>query len=224
MLVAFSGVKFSGKDTAAEGLIRTHKFKRIGLADKLKNICSVVFEVDREDMDDPTLKEAKFRQQILLTNAHIKHLLEIVNETFPFDIITKYETLTELFNGTSISSIRELLQFVGTDICRNHIKDDIWLAYIHDLVKNTDGNIVITDARFRNEREYLKDIGAVLILIKRPGLETKSTHISENDLGEESDYDVVVKNNSSITSLQSDISMWFTLVKDAATSYKSRIK
>ena len=50
MLISFSGQKCSGKDTAAEALISRHGFKRIGLADKLKEIMSRVTGIPLEDM------------------------------------------------------------------------------------------------------------------------------------------------------------------------------
>jgi hypothetical protein len=113
------------------------------------------------------------------------------------------------------------LQTVGTDVCRNFIQDDIWLSYIKYNISNDYVNTVITDARFKNERDYLKQLGAVLILVKRDTSNTVSDaelHISENQLGLDEDYDVIVHNNDSLVSLQSDIAMWYTLRKNAITS------
>lgn len=223
MIVAISGVKFSGKDTVAEGLIRTHRFKRVGLADKLKDICADVFNVERSHMDNPELKEAPCNREITL--ERIQHLLgTIARDGFEFDYDKAFTEVCKNFQGKNLTSIRDILQTIGTDICRTYIKDDIWLAYVHDLIKNSDSNIVITDARFANEREFLLELGAVLILVKRKGYESGGSHISENQLGSEDEYDVIINNNSTITAVQSDIAMWYTLVKDASTSYKSRIK
>lgn len=212
MIVAFSGRKFAGKDTAAEALIKYYKFKRIGLADKLKDICSDVFTIPREDMDNPDLKEKTFPIPISVTPIHIDTLLRTLQrDGYTFNYDEKYETIFKSFQGTALKSIRDMLQVIGTDICRTYIKDDIWLDYIQDFVKGGNGDIVITDARFKNERDYLKKIGAILVLVKRPGLENTSTHISENQLGEDIDYDVIVTNSDTITAMQSEISMWYTV-------------
>lgn len=217
MIVSFSGVKFSGKDTAAEGLIRSHKFKRIGLADKLKDICSIVFNIYRPDMDNPSVKENPFDKPIFIRVSHIDELLRTIErDGYDFEFDITFELLCKNFMGKSLASIREVLQVVGTDICRNYIKDDIWLQYVKNTILNHKGNLVITDARFQNEREFLANLGAIMILIVRPGFENKSTHISENQLGNPENYDVVVINDSTITALQSDIAMWYT-VKYAAT-------
>jgi hypothetical protein len=221
MIVAFSGVKFSGKDTAAEGLIRVHKFQRLGLADKLKDICSDVFNIPREHMDDPFMKEVPFTVAISIGPVHIDTLLRTLKrDGYDFEFYDTYTLLCKNFMGTSLTTIRDVLQTVGTDICRNHIQDDIWLDYVKKNILTHDGDLVITDARFQNEREFLKKLGAVLVLIVRPGYENKSTHISENQLGDPSDYDVVAVNDSTVTALQSDIAMWYTVMKDAIKSSK----
>lgn len=215
MILAFSGAKFAGKDTAAEALIRSYGFKRIGLADKLKDICSTVFGIPREDMDNPIKKEYPFKKELLITNDHITALLQRTHsDGFDFNYEKTHEQVCKNFQGKNLTSIRDILQTVGTDICRTYIKDDIWLAYVHDTIKNFNGDVIITDARFRNERNFLQELGATLILIKRPGFESKDTHISENQLGNEDEYDVIVTNSSSISGLQSDIRMWFSIMKD----------
>lgn len=219
MIIAFSGNKFAGKDTAAEALIRSYGFKRIGLADKLKDICSEVFEISRKDMDNPDLKEKQFSIPISINPTHIDSLLTTLQrDGYVFDYDAKYETIFKSFQGKNLKSIRDMLQVVGTDICRTYIKDDLWLTYIQNFIKTFDGSVVITDARFKNERDYLKNLGAILILVKRPGLENTSSHISENQLGDDSEYDVVITNDDSITCLQSSVNMWFSVKQHAIKS------
>jgi len=224
MLIAFSGNKFAGKDTAAEVLIKRHNFKRIGLADKLKDICSEVFNIPRLDMDDPSKKEDPFKTQIYISSNHLENLLRrLLDDGFEFDYEVALGQICRDFYGKSLSSIRDMLQTVGTDIFRNYIKDDIWLEYIKKEL-SPEKNIVITDARFKNEREYLKNLGAILILVHRPGYDGKSSHISENQLGDSSDYDVVAINDTTISALQSSISMWYGVKQYELLRYSSRSK
>jgi len=212
MIIAFSGVKFAGKDTAAEVLIRSYGFKRIGLADRLKDICSHVFEIPRSDMDDPSKKEILFTNPVTINPDHVKHLLELLSyDEFVFSFEDTCKAICKNFIGKNLTSIRDMLQTIGTDICRSYIQDDIWLAYVKGRVRHSEVPIVITDARFKNERDYLKSLGAILVLVKRSGLENTSTHISENQLGQDSDYDVIVNNNDTISGIQSEISMWYTV-------------
>ena len=212
MIVAFSGIKFSGKDTAAECLISRYGFKRIGLADKLKDLCSDVFKVNRQDMDDPSKKELTFEVHLKITNEHLVQLLSTVkNDGFDFSYDKVLEEVKSNFEGTFLKSIREMLQIIGTDILRTFVKDDIWLEYITKFFDKK-SKIVVTDARFKNERDFLKKNGAVLVLIKRPKIVSNNTHISENQLGEDSDYDAIIYNDSDIKSLHFTVNMWFGIL------------
>lgn len=57
-VIAISGWKRSGKDTAAEHLIKEYGFKRIAFADPLKDRVAEEFEIPRNHCDDPAFKEA----------------------------------------------------------------------------------------------------------------------------------------------------------------------
>lgn len=222
MIIALGGRRFSGKDTAAEGLIDRHKFVRVGLADKLKDICAKVFEIYRPDMDNPDLKEKQFTVPICIRSSHIHDLLDQL-ETDGFPVTeNNWRAICKDFIGKKLFSIRECLQVVGSDICRTHIADDIWLEYVRKIFEKEDRDIVVTDARYKNERDFLKSMGAILILVKRKmadnTVQATDLHISENQLGNEEDYDVVLNNNTTITELQSSISMWWTLKKDGLKS------
>jgi hypothetical protein len=221
MIIAFSGRKFAGKDSTAEGLIRFHGFKRLGLADKLKDICSQVFDVPRSLMDDPNEKEKVFKTPIQITSDHLQCLIDILESDKFFTGSDATKQIYSKFLDVEITSIRNMLQTIGTDLCRTYIQDDIWLSYIKHNIQNDSGNIVITDARFKNERDYLKNMGAILVLVKRDESEPVSKtelHISENQLGSDEDYDVIVHNNDTLHCLQSEIAMWYVLRKDAITS------
>jgi hypothetical protein len=211
MLIAFSGKKFAGKDTAAEILIKKHGFKRIGLADKLKDICSEVFNIPREDMDAPSKKESAFEREVSFNVGNLEYLKILISRDgfdFSDEIFTE---VCKKFAGKKLTSIRDMLQTVGTDICRNFVKDDIWLSYVKKELE-LHPNIVVTDARFKNERDYFKKLGATLVLITRPNNPSENSHISENQIGDDSEYDVLVTNDGSIHALQSDMSMWFESV------------
>lgn len=211
MIIAFSGNKFAGKDTAAQILINKCGFTRIGLADKLKDICSEVFQISRKDMDDPSKKESLFTKKLIISAENIDLLLQrMQKDGFEFNFEITFRDICKDFCGKTLTTIRDMLQTIGTDICRNFIQDNIWLEYIKKNITNYD-KVVITDARFKNERDFLKQIGAVLILVKRPGYENTSTHISENQLGKDADYDVIVKNDTTEHALQSGIHTWYSI-------------
>lgn len=55
-LIAFTGKKGHGKDTAAQPLI-LRNYKHTNFAHPLKHVCATVFGLSRAEMNDPALKE-----------------------------------------------------------------------------------------------------------------------------------------------------------------------
>lgn len=94
----------------------------------------------------------------------------------------KKENFTVNVNGRFIN-LRTLMQELGTDILRNYFGPNIWVnslsrSFLFDSCRFP----VITDVRFKNEAEFVKNNGGVLIKIDNPYLSKKSTHISETEL------------------------------------------
>lgn len=86
---------------------------------------------------------------------------------------------------------REVLQRMGTNALRNNFDKDIWINIVKH--KYSEGNLVISDVRFENEAQWVRDSGGVVIRIERTD-DTKtiySYHESEN--GVKGDF--VVKND-----------------------------
>lgn len=52
MIIALSGYKGSGKDTLANFFIKRHQFIRHAFADKIKDVCSDILQLDPTDLDD----------------------------------------------------------------------------------------------------------------------------------------------------------------------------
>ena len=76
--------------------------------------------------------------------------------------------------------IRELLQGIGV-AARNNIHDKVWInAALTNMQPNK--RYVITDVRFNNEIYALKDLGAEIWRIERPGVGPVNNHVSEKEL------------------------------------------
>jgi len=57
-------------------------------------------------------------------------------------------------------SVRRLLQFIGTEMFRKLLMEDIWVRSLWKRVcSDKENNYVVTDVRFPNELEYLKNGG-----------------------------------------------------------------
>lgn len=73
-------------------------------------------------------------------------------------------------------SPRQMMQKVGTDMVRQMWGEDFWIRNM-DL-RLCDGDVVVSDVRFPNEAQYIRDRGGVLVRIVRNG-RASDTHTSE---------------------------------------------
>lgn len=86
-------------------------------------------------------------------------------------------------------SPRKVLQIVGTDMFRKYIREDFWVylakkRVIELQMKNPNINIVISDCRFPNELDMIKDLDGTVIRVIRPDKEHVDSHESENALND----------------------------------------
>lgn len=141
MIVGITGLIGSGKDTIADYLVNHYNFKRMSYAGVLKDAVAAVFHWDREMLEGSTKESRAWREQVdewWANRLDIPHL-----------------------------SPRWVLQFWGTDLCRKHFHDDIWIASIEYKLNNIKDHIVISDCRFPNELASLKSVGATTIRVVR---------------------------------------------------------
>jgi hypothetical protein len=165
-IVFFCGRKCSGKTTLSDELVKIG-YKKFSFAGWLKNICSIISKIDLELFYDPIKKEQLFdiplRWDIELAEK-LKSITDIdVWKIFPFE--------------KDLTSIRDLLQFIGTDILRKH-DNNIHINKTIELL-NSETFYVCDDLRFKNEKEALEQIGGVGFFIYRPYNFDYSNHPSE---------------------------------------------
>lgn len=214
MILAVAGKKGAGKDTLADALVKRFKFKKISLADELKTMCSEVFKYPNTHNYDPTLKEKKWDTPITINASHIAAITDylLANE---FNVTE--DMVIELFNigeGRELETPRQLLQFVGTDMIRTVVDPDVWIKLTKRVIKDMEGHVVIPDARFENERNAFRNIGGKVALVKRPNIDIEygaDNHVSENQLGEEDEYDYIFNNSTTLPSFQEEVELWFSV-------------
>lgn len=116
---------------------------------------------------------------------------------------------------------REYLQYYGTEAHRDVFGSDFWVDAVLPKVVNTNewkwelwrGNFladgepaevcVITDVRFPNEAERIKELGGDVWKITRDGAGA-GNHASEQELSEDL-IDVVIENNGTLEELQEGV-------------------
>ena len=92
---------------------------------------------------------------------------------------------------------REVMQYVGTDIFRT-IKSDVWTSAIISKINRDSSQLsLITDCRFPNEVECIKNNNGVVVRLDRNTCD--SIHVSETALDKENydwnKFDYIVENN-----------------------------
>lgn len=167
MLLGFTGFGGSGKDSAADMLIeRIGGWTKMGFADAL-------------------------RQMALAINPRIRTGLKHYAEA---DGTTPYADLVRAVGykrAKQFPDVREFLQRLGTEAIRDVIGPDIWVEILAERIEAAlhSVNIVITDVRFPNEAQRIRDLGGYLVRVVRPGVGPVNAHASESEgLGIEVDW------------------------------------
>jgi hypothetical protein len=141
MIIGFCGFIGSGKDTAADYLVNFHGFRRDSFANTLKDACAAVFGWDRVLLEGKTKEAREWREQVdswWAERLNMPHLTP-----------------------------RWVLQYWGTEVCRNGFHDDIWIASLENKLRKTTDDIVISDVRFPNEIKAIRNAGGRIYWIQR---------------------------------------------------------
>lgn len=153
--------------------------KQYANAYSLKMIAHNIFNIPKENLWGDN--EAKSKK--------IDHLLW---ENMP---ISKNEDSLELTESGPMTA-REFIQYYGSEVCRS-IDPDCWIRDVYNRIKSFDSSLsVVSDGRFVNEVEYLKqksDINLVSIYLTRT--QHSDGHISENSISREN-CDYVIDNQN----------------------------
>jgi len=93
-------------------------------------------------------------------------------------------------------SPRWALQVLGTDCIRNHIGNDVWIKALFKKInlifaRSPESKFVVSDVRFKNEAEAIREAGGVLWKVVRSDhdglIGVSGSHASEVDLANLSD-------------------------------------
>ena len=143
MIIGLVGFIGSGKNTVASEFV-SRGCTQDSFAAPLKDMCSNIFGWDRTLLEGDTTEGREFRET-------------------PDMFWTKKL-------GVPNFTPRLALQLMGTEVMRDHFNTDIWLNSLeYRLLKQhkADPCVVVSDARFRNELDLIKNMGRVIIWIQR---------------------------------------------------------
>src|SRR5438552_2505998 len=190
MIIGFSGLKGSGKNTAAEFVAEAYKGKyeirMLSFAEKLKQSAAACFGVPKQDA--------------------VEWCDDLKQEDIYRISIQEYIVEEDTIKDREVISGREFLQNYGTEAHRDIFGANFWCDQLwnemYPLSENWETHLfLITDVRFPNEAKYIHSEEGKIVEIIRPSVETGDTHASEKPLPEEL-IDIRVMNDGSLSDLQ----------------------
>lgn len=95
------------------------------------------------------------------------------------DIRAAYADKERVIESLGVS-LRHLLQTLGTDWGRQQIHSDLWLLCARAFFEQSRGlDVVIDDVRFENEAALIREMGGMIIHLRRGDSEGHDEHVSE---------------------------------------------
>lgn len=172
---------------------------KVSFAGALKEMLSVLLRVPVEKFEDRDFKENVF----IDFNDLSFHKREDLKR---YQILSDSKFSRKIKEGTidvraNLLSVRQLLQYWGTQICRFYLGENIWTLATLKSVENQ--NIIISDLRFKNEASAVQRNNGIVVYIDRPG-HIPGSHQSEIEcfeMYEKNQVDFVIHNDGSLKDL-----------------------
>jgi hypothetical protein len=156
-IIGLIGLIGSGKGTVGDYIVEKYNFKSDSFAKPVKDAVSVIFGWDRNLLEGKTLESRQWREEID----------EYWSNVVKFDI-----------------SPRLALQLFGTECIRKVFHQNVWSASLIKRYEKSNSNVVITDCRFKNEIDAIRNAGGYVIRVKRgeePDWYEEYLRLYEND-------------------------------------------
>jgi hypothetical protein len=222
MLLGIAGFKESGKDTAGKFLkewcaLNRFRGRTQGLADDLKWSAALAlgFEGTREEC-------IAFANSLKADGVYVEVMKFNSREELDADPEVQYKSPIM----TKITG-REFLQNYGTESHREVFGDDFWIDNLIPLDEvrlarkwgEQDGPsglllmpdlMMVTDCRFPNEAERVKDLNGFVLEIQKPDQVNNDSHVSEKPLPREM-VDKIIFNNGTLDEFAQKIRHWFDI-------------
>lgn len=168
-VIGICGLIGHGKDTAA-GFLIEEGFQRVSFAGVLKDAVANIFSWDRILLEGNTSESRVWREQV---DKWWSNRLGIPNFT-----------------------PRYALQYIGTNVMRDHFNPDIWVAAAERKISQIDNNVVISDCRFFNELDVIKRLGGITASVWRYDVpKWWDVAVTTNTTPEEEQYQIYDEGN-----------------------------
>lgn len=99
-------------------------------------------------------------------------------EDFDFKETQYVPDYLHIYCGGRVPTFRAFLQHFGTDVMRKY-NNNIW---IDCTLGNAPKNVIVSDCRFINEANAVKDRGGIIVKVERGGMVSSDEHSSESQI------------------------------------------
>ena len=190
LIIGLSGKAGAGKDTAAN--ILESRFNRAGVstsrisfAKPIKDICTLMFGWDRKRLDtDPYYKEGGLGGWVPkgapgAVPLSYEQLKDIVHSDshLSFDMYVQLDTDPACVKLGKTR--RTVMQQIGTEGMREVIHPDVWIICTELAIDRGELNSdvgFVTDCRFLNEMQFIRNQKGLLVQVQRPDVGTLTSN------------------------------------------------
>jgi len=177
-IIALCGYRGSGKDTAAEYLVKKYKYNHYKISEKLKEVIKLLFNLDDNDLEQ---HKDKINDK---WGIEPRKIMQFIG--------------TDMFQY----KLQELFPNIGKDFWIKSLFTDELI----NKIKNEDHKIVISDLRFLHEYNLISRIYQTYSVLKvqNNNLEKDDKHISENEFNN-IPINAIILNNTTKQDLYNNI-------------------
>jgi hypothetical protein len=175
MIIGICGARDAGKDLTACFIKQLDpSYEIVKFATGLRKCASILIDVPACNMMTFEEKATKISKNFTFTqlNDTIRNMIQFAtNRTASDTELSWFISQLSIFfkHGEQIElncTIGELLQILGTECFRNGINSHVWVDKL--LSDYKDEHLIISDLRFPNEEEKIRELGGIVIRINRP--------------------------------------------------------
>lgn len=173
-LIGLSGFARSGKDTLGQTLASTYGFQPVAFADRLKDMAASI---------DPLV-----------------HTSRLGSASIPLHSVLRGSDWEQ---AKTHPGVREFLQALGV-AARQHISETVWIDALFRSLDTERYRYVITDVRFPNEADAVRERGGQVWRVERPGTGPANDHQSETALNDYP-FDRIILNDGTLQDLRAKV-------------------
>ena len=165
--------------------------KNYSFSSPLKQICTGLFEIPEGHAYG---NDAQKNSKTLFKWEEMPGVITNAKTAKQKDVKSLIDEGTLIYHKPGRMSVREFLQYFGTDVCRT-IYEDVWQArLIKDIIMEEPLIAIVDDCRFPNEVQAIQEAGGKVVYLTKG--KHQDSHSSESALDSCDEFDAIIDNQN----------------------------